>query len=128
MDDYTIEILEEEEIIRVHTKFDTSVHERSNIDGISYCSHLTRYVFDVVKGNLFTYEDVAANIRTHFATRGKTELLTQAKRQGLKHLDDLIHPKKIYAVDLPSNILLEPVDVFKGKEAEAKVKKGWCPG
>ena len=122
MDDYTIEILEEKGIIRVHTKFDTSVHERSNIDGISYCSHLTRYVFDVVKGNLFTYEDVASNIRTHFATRDKTELLTQFERKELKRLDDLIHPKTV-SIDLSKKIPLGPIDVFKDKEDKEEKEK-----
>jgi hypothetical protein len=111
MDDYTIEILEEEEIIRVHTTFDTSAHERRNIKGISYCSHVERYSFDAKKGDLFTYESVVKNIEAHFENRFKDK-----------------DESAMVSIDLPSDILLELVAVFKGKEAQAKVKKGWCPG
>ena len=69
MNDYTIDILEEEEIIRVKTTFDTSFYERSNIKGISYCSHVDRYSFDAKKGDLFTYENVVKNIEAHFENR-----------------------------------------------------------
>ena len=111
MNDYTIEILEREEIIRVKTTFDTSVHERRNIKGISYCSHVDRYSFDAKKGDLFTYEDVVGHIEAHFENRFKDK-----------------DESDTFFIDVSSDILLEPVDVFKGKEAEAKVKKGWCPG
>ena len=111
MDDYTIEILEKEEIIRVKTTFDTSAEERRSIKGISYCSHGSRYSFDAKKGDLFSYEDVVGHIKAHFENRFKDK-----------------DESATVSIDLPSDILLEPVDVFKGKEAEAKVKKGWCPG
>ena len=110
MNDYTIEILGKEEIIRVHTTFDTSAEERRSIKGISYCSHVDRYSFDAKKGDLFTYENVVKNIEAHFENRFD------------KDLEILDFPKKV-SIDLSKKIPLGPIDVFKDKEEKEKWSK-----
>ena len=110
MDDYTIEILEEEEIIRVHTTFDTSAEERRSIKGISYCSHVDRYSFDAKKGDLFTYEDVVGHIEAHFENRFKD-----------KDESDTFFKK--VSIDLSKKIPLGPIDVFKDKEDKEEKEK-----
>ena len=103
MDDYTIEILEEEEIIRVHTTFDTSAEERRNIKGISYCSHGSRYSFDAKKGDLFTYEDVVGHIEAHFENRFK----------------DKDESATVY-ISVSNLVELEMSDVFKNQGRKTK--------
>jgi hypothetical protein len=110
MDDYTIEILEEEEIIRVHTTFDTSAEERRSIKGISYCSYGSRYSFDAKKGDLFSYEDVVKNIEAHFENRFN------------KNFGIIDFPKKV-SIDLSKKIPLGPIDVFKDKEDKEEKEK-----
>ena len=109
MDDYTIEILEEEEIIRVHTTFDTSAEERRNIKGISYCSHGSRYSFDAKKGDLFTYEDVVGHIEAHFENRFN------------KNFGILDFSKTVSTVlDVSDLVKLEISEVFKNQGRKTK--------